>query len=99
MFIQRKKKINSDTDIDPEATELLFETQDVADLLAEATGEDVEVTADEDQVEFAVGDDVLTATPDGDEEVLEATSTKAKKPVAAATHKRANRRVVRKTNK
>ena len=34
-----------DVSVDPEATDLLFEAEDVAQLVAEVTGEDVEVTS------------------------------------------------------
>lgn len=73
--------------VDPEATDLLFEAEDVAELLAEATGEAVEVTVDDDIVEFAIGDVVLTAEAEGDEEVLEACTKKVmkgKRTVAAS---------------
>lgn len=56
-----------------EAQDLLFEAEDVAELLAEVTGEAVEVTADENAVEFKVAEDVYTVQPEGDEEVLEST--------------------------
>ena len=59
--------------IDPEATDLLFETDDVAQVIAEVTGEDVDVTVDDEsgEVEFGVGDNVFTVTPEEDTEVLE----------------------------
>lgn len=92
MFIQRKRITADDgaANVAPEATELLFETEDVAELLAEATGKDVEVTvADEgDQVEFAVGEDVYTVAPDEEEvEVLESVRRpmKGRKTVSAST--------------
>lgn len=72
MFIQRKRRnVLADTEIDPAATDLLFETEDVAELVSEVTGEPVEVTSDEDRVTFTVGDDEYTVTPEGDEEILE----------------------------
>ena len=96
MFIQRKRITAADdgaATVAPEATELLFETEDVANLLAEATGEDVEVTTSEEgnEVEFAVGEDVFTVTPDdGETEVLEAVRTplRGRKTVAASTKRR-----------
>lgn len=95
MFIQRRRitAAEGDTTVAPEATELLFETEDVANLLAEATGEDVEVTTSEegDQVEFAVGEDVFTVTPDEDEtEVLESVRRpmKGRKTVSASTKRK-----------
>lgn len=62
-----------DVEVSPEATELLFETGDVAQLLAEVTQQPVDVdTADDgESVEFTVGKDVYTVESEGDEEVLE----------------------------
>lgn len=73
--------------VDDEATDLLFETDDVAQLVAEVTGMDVDVTPDPetDAVTFAVGDDEFTVTPDGNEEVLEARRMPKKPAVKAAT--------------
>lgn len=105
MYIQRKRRIVADDEIDvadidveempadeggadiaPEATDLLFETEDVAELVAEITGEPVEVTADEDVVTFAVGDTEYTVEAEGDEEVLESVRKpfKGKKTVRAS---------------
>lgn len=82
--------------VDPEATDLLFETEDVAELIAEVTGLPVEVSAEEDTVEFAVGEDVFTVQADGDEEVVESTTRikRTKKVVKASTgaRRRAARR-------
>lgn len=62
-----------DVEVSPEATELLFETEDVAQLLAEVTQQpvDVDTTDDGESVEFTVGNDVYTVESEGDEEVLE----------------------------
>lgn len=57
--------------IDDAATELLFEAEDVAELISEISGEPVDVTVDDDEVVFAVGEDEYTVTPEGDEEVVE----------------------------
>lgn len=64
---------NTDVEVSPEATELLFETEDVAQLLAEVTQQpvDVDTTDDGESVEFTVGNDVYTVESEGDEEVLE----------------------------
>lgn len=64
---------DTDVEVSPEATELLFETEDVAQLLAEVTQQPVDVdTADDgESVEFTVGEDVYTVESEGDEEVLE----------------------------
>ena len=89
--------------VDPAATDLLFEAEDVAELVAEITGEAVEVSVTDDAVEFAIGEDVYTV----EAEVLRgkrtvAASTKrqapairkpAAKPVAASTQARASRPV------
>ena len=83
-----------DVDVAPEATELLFETNDVADLVAEATGEDVSVETNEDSVEFTIGDDqVITVEPEGDEEILESSTrlNRRKKAVKASTRTRASK--------
>lgn len=88
-------------DVDPEATDLLFETEDVAQLVAEVTGEDVEVTVDDDagDVSFAVGEDVYTVTPEEDTEILESckASSKArpKRRVKASTAQRRRKSSVR----
>lgn len=79
--------------VDPSATELVFETEDVAQLLAEVTGDTVEVEADENAVIFSVGDADYTVEPEGDEEILETSRRvlRGKKPVAAAARTRAKR--------
>lgn len=74
--------------VDPEATDLLFEAEDVAELLAEVTGETVEVEVTDDAVEFAIGEDVYTVEAEGDEEILEAATKKVlrgKRTIAAST--------------
>lgn len=60
-------------EIEPEATDLLFEVEDVAELVAEATGEAVEVAVDDETgaATFTVGDTEICVEPDGDEEILE----------------------------
>ena len=65
-------QVGGEAVVEPEASDLLFEAEDVAELVAEITDEDVEVTADQDSVVFAVGDDEYTVEAEGDEEVLEA---------------------------
>ena len=61
----------AEVSVDPEATELVFEAEDVAELVAEVTGEEVSVTVDTDAVVFTVGEDEFTVEPEGDEEILE----------------------------
>lgn len=86
-----------ETEVAPEATELLFETEDVAQLLAEVTDEDVTVDVDDDtdEIVFTVADEEYTVAPDGEEELLEAsTRIMGKKRVNAASKLR-NRRMRR----
>lgn len=83
MFIQRKRngrrimasegEAMGEVFVEPEASDLLFETEDVADILAEATGEDVTVEADPETeaVTFDVGGEQFEVTPEGNEEILE----------------------------
>lgn len=83
----------TDVVVEPEATDLLFEAEDVAELVAEITGQPVEVSVDEDAVTFAVGEDEFKVEPEGDEEILESVRRplKSKKPIAAST-KRADKK-------
>lgn len=76
----------AEVEVAPEATDLLFEAEDVAELVAEVTGQEVAVTVDDDSVQFEVGEDVFTVEPEGDEEILEATKKplKGKKSVKAS---------------
>jgi hypothetical protein len=68
----------------------VFEAEDVAQLVAEVTGEDVEVEADENSVVFTVGDYDYTVEPEGTEEILEASTKvlRGKKPVSASSRTR-----------
>lgn len=97
-------QVGGEAVVEPEASDLLFEAEDVAELVAEITGEDVEVTADEDSVVFAVGNDEYTVEAEGDEEVLEAVRRPLKnkkavkasrKPVQATRQATRKGRVVR----
>lgn len=98
----RRRRIVADDEINvaPEATDLLFEAEDVAELVAEVTGEVVDVTADGDQVVFAIGEgenaEEFTVTAEGDEEVLESSrrAFRGKKTVAASRRAGASRRRV-----
>lgn len=100
MYIQRRRKpIRANDDIDvnvpEEASDLLFEAEDVAELVAEVTGQDVDVAVDDDAVTFSVGDEDFTVEADGDEEVLEAsTRVRGTRPVAAS-QKRVARRPIK----
>lgn len=92
----RRVFADAEIDVAPEATELLFEADDVAELVAEVTGEDVSVEVADEGVEFTVGEDVITVEPEGDEELLEAsTRIRGRKAVKASTRARARKRVVR----
>ena len=85
---------DTDVSVDPEATELLFETEDVAELIAEVTAQPVDVTVeDSGEVTFAVGDAEFTVTPDGDEELVESSRkiARSKKAVKASAAKRVRR--------
>lgn len=75
MFIQKRRiAASEDVNVATEAVDMLFEAEDVAELVAEVTGEPVEVSVDDDQVVFSVADDTFTVTPEGDEvEVMEST--------------------------
>ncbi len=82
--------------VDESASELLFETEDVAELVAEITGMDVDVTVDDeaDSVTFGVGEEEYTITPEGDEEVVESSTKKFRsRRVDASKASRAPRRV------
>lgn len=91
-------------DVDPAATDLLFETEDVAQLLAEVTESEVTADVDEDTdaIVFTVNDQEYLVEPEGDEEILEAThkSLRGKKSVKASTARKrlagARRRVQKK---
>lgn len=70
--IKAEEEMIDDSEImDKDTSELLFEATDVADLLAEISGEDVEMDMDDDVVVFTIGEDEYTIEPEGDEEVLE----------------------------
>lgn len=95
MFIQRRKIVaDEEVNVAPEATDLLFEANDVAELVAEVTGEAVEVEADDSTVTFTVGEDQFTVEAEGDEEVLEATRRplKNKRAVSATTRRTPGRK-------
>lgn len=94
---RRNARIKADTEVAEEAVDLLFETEDVAELIAEVTGEDVDVTADGEVVEFSVGDETYTCSAEpGDEIVESSTRVKTKRRVAASTGRRPAGKTVRK---
>lgn len=88
---------DAEVDIAPEASDLLFEAEDVAQLVAEVTGKDVAVSSDDDVVVFEVGDDEFTVESEGDEEILESTRKplRNKRSVKAATKRVLRRRTRR----
>lgn len=63
-----------DVDVTDEATDILFETEDVAQLLAEVTEEDVTADVDDKSgdIIFTVADDEYVVEPEEDAELLEA---------------------------
>ena len=82
--------------VDDAASTLLFEAEDVAELVAEITEQDVDVTVDDeaDSVTFAVGGEEYTVTPEGDEEVVESSTKRIRsRRVAASRARRADRKV------
>ena len=82
----RTKRIMADTDVAPEASDLLFEAEDVAELVAEITGEDVTVEADDTAVTFEVaGESYTCEAEDGLEEVESCSRIRNKKQVKAST--------------
>lgn len=89
--------VEPDVTVDEVASTLLFEAEDVAELIAEVTDQPVDVTVDEDEVEFAIGDDVYTITPEGDEEIVEESTRlrKGARRVSASRRVSAARRVAR----
>lgn len=110
MFIQKRRIVaenevmDQGAEVNVEEMDVLFEASDVAELIAEVTGDSVEVTTDEDSgdVIFAVGEDEYTVTPEEDTEILESTrrTLRGKKPVSASTRRPAasNTRYVKKFN-
>lgn len=112
--IDDEEDMGGDVNVDPEATELLFETDDVAQLVAEVTEQPVNVVVDEDSVVFTVGDVDYTVEPEGDEELLAAATRirsgkrpvkaskkfmPSKRSVKASTNARPGRKVVRRVKK
>jgi len=86
-------------DEEPVQEELLFEVGDVAEVIAEVTGEPVDYTVDDEtaEVTFSYGEDEITVTPEGTEEVVEDSTriSKAAKKIAAAKKVAAPRKLRR----
>lgn len=85
----------AEVEVEPEASDLLFEAEDVAQLVAEVTGEDVAVTAEDDVITFEVGEDEYVVEAEGNEEILES----IKKPLRNKKAVKAAKKVVRKASK
>lgn len=90
----RKIKASEEVEVTPEAMDLLFEAEDVAELIAEVTDEEVTVESDGETAEFTVGEDVYTVEAEGDEEILESRKLD-KKPVKASRSTKARRMIRR----
>ena len=90
-------EIDTPEDAPAEEAELLFEAADVAEVLSEYSGEPVDYTVDDEttEVTFTIGDDEITITPEGDEEVVEESSRirRSARRVAASRAARRARRV------
>lgn len=75
-------------DVDADVEGLVFDPEDVAELLAEVTGEDIEaeVADSGDAVTFRIGEDEYEVQADEDTQILEARSlSKGSKPIKAST--------------
>lgn len=70
----RNRRVMAETDVAEEASELLFQAEDVAEILADVTGEDIKVEADGDAVTFEVGDDTFTCTAEPTDEIVESST-------------------------
>ncbi len=82
-----RNPIESDSDVVTEVVGLLFEPNDVADILAEITGEDVEVNAEGENVTITIGEDSWEVTAEPDDEFVEASTRMSNhnRQVAAST--------------
>lgn len=91
-----RKRIMADAEVAPEAADLLFEAEDVAQLVAEITGEDVAVEATEDAVTFEVAGEVYTCEAEDEiEEVESSRKIVGKKPVKASRTLQRGRKIAR----
>lgn len=85
------RRVMADTEVAPEAAELLFEASDVAEVIAEITGQDVEVEAEDTTVTFIVGEDEVTCEAEESDETVESSvkiRRAGRKSVAASTRTR-----------
>lgn len=88
-------EVAEEVEVAPEASDLLFEAEDVAELVAEVTGQDVAVTAEDDVVTFEVGDDEFVVEAEGDEEILESTRKPLQNKKVVKASKKVARRAAR----
>ena len=99
MVIQRNRVIKAEDEVElenggeqvvDEAAEMLFQGEDVAELLAEVTGAPVDMEVDGESVIFTVEDEEFVIEPEEGLEVVESKTvvSSKKKPVEAATKKR-----------
>ncbi len=99
MVIQKnsRKTIRANDEIETEVMDLLFEAEDVADLVSEVTGEDVSVEASDDgeSVTFVVGEDEYTVEAEGNEELVETSKRMRKTSTPVKASKTASGRTVR----
>lgn len=94
-----RRRVMAGEDVTAETQTLLFEAEDVAEVIAEVTGEPVDVTTDEEEgeVTFEVDGEEFTVKPDGTEEVLESRRIPAgRSKVSASTSYGRRGRTVRK---
>ncbi len=93
----RTKRVFAETEVAEEAADLLFEAEDVAQLVAEITGEDVAVEADGTSVTFDVAGETYTCEADEDIEDVEASRKirTSKRIAASKTIPARNRKIAR----
>lgn len=82
----RPKRVIANAEVSEEAAELLFEAEDVADLIAEVTGETVTVESDGTTATFEVGEEAFTVEAEESDEVVESSTriVRGKRPVKAS---------------
>ena len=84
----KTRRVMAETEVAEDVVELLFEANDVADLISDVTGEDVTVESDGDVVEFTVGEETFTCEPDeGADTVESSTRILRRKAVKASTRR------------
>lgn len=95
----RNSRVMADTGIAEEVSDFVFDADDVAELVADVTGEDVEVGVSEDgeSVEFSVGDEMFICSGEPADESVESASKigRRKKRVSASSNGRTVRRIPR----